>query len=322
MHDSPPVGVPRLGDMDFRIFTEPQQGATFGDQLRIAEAAEALGFDAFFRSDHFLAMDLRRGGLPGPTDSWVTLGAIATRTSRIRLGTLVSSATFRHPSLLAIQVAQVDEMSGGRVELGLGTGWFEAEHRAYGFPFPAKRFDRFEEQLEVITGLWSTPVGETFSHSGEHYTLVDSPALPKPTQPRIPIIVGGGGPERTPAIAARFADEYNAFSVDTGFVADRIARVRAAAEAIGRDHSAMVFSIAATTAVGPTEADVERRADAAQATADRLRKTGIAGSAAEAVDAIGRLAEIGVTRFYLQLQDMRDLDQVEFIATEVLPQLR
>jgi F420-dependent oxidoreductase-like protein len=190
--------------LDLRIFTEPQQGASYDTQLAVAKAAETLGFSAFFRSDHYLAMG--GDGLPGPTDAWTTLAGLARETSTIRLGTLVSSATFRHPGVLAIQVAQVDQMSGGRVELGLGTGWFAAEHAAYGIPFPDKRFGMLTEQLEILTGLWGTPVGETFSHSGEHYTLTDSPALPKPAQARIPIVVGGGGPRRTPALAARFAD--------------------------------------------------------------------------------------------------------------------
>src|SRR6266511_3838497 len=173
------------------VFIEPQLGATYADQLRIARHAEELGFDAFFRSDHYLTMG-GRDGLPGPTDSWVTLGALAVQTSRIRLGTLVTSATFRYPGPLAIQVAQVDQMSGGRVELGLGSGWYEGEHNAYGVPFPSQgeRFERLEEQLAIVTGLWTTPVGEQFSHSGTHYTLTDSPALPKPVQtPHPPVII-------------------------------------------------------------------------------------------------------------------------------------
>nr|MDT0523786.1 TIGR03560 family F420-dependent LLM class oxidoreductase [Streptomyces sp. DSM 41633] len=179
--------------MDFRVFVEPQQGATYSDQLAVARAAEALSYSAFFRSDHYLAMS--GDGLPGPTDSWVTLAGIARETSTIRLGTMVTSATFRHPGPLAISVAQVDEMSGGRVELGLGAGWFEAEHQAYAIPFPplGERFDRLEEQLRILTGLWATPVGETFDFSGEHYTVVDSPALPKPTQAPVPIVIGGLG---------------------------------------------------------------------------------------------------------------------------------
>ena len=193
------------------VFIEPQLGASYEDQLAVARRAEECGFDGFFRSDHFLTMGAH-DGLPGPTDAWVTLGALGRETSRIRLGTLVTSATFRPPGLLAISVAQVDAMSGGRVELGLGTGWFEAEHRAYGFPFPplAERFDRLAEQLEIVTGLWSTPVGETFTFHGTHYEVTDSPGLPKPVQsPCPPVIVGGRGKRRTAALAARFADEYN-----------------------------------------------------------------------------------------------------------------
>src|SRR3954453_20989606 len=148
--------------MNLRVFTEPQQGASYDDLLRVAHAAEDLGFDAFFRSDHYLVMG-DGDGLPGPTDAWMTLAGLARETSRIKLGTLVSPVTFRLPGVLAISVAQVDVMSGGRAELGLGAGWFEAEHRAYGIPFPPKRFDLLEEQLAVVTGLWSTPRGETFS---------------------------------------------------------------------------------------------------------------------------------------------------------------
>ncbi len=305
--------------MDFRIFTEPQMGATYEDQLVLAQAAERLGFDAFFRSDHYLTMDDRFSGMPGPTDSWVTLGALARETSSIRLGTLVSSATFRHPGLLAIQVAQVDAMSGGRVDFGLGTGWFEAEHTAYGVPFPAKRFGMFEEQLEVITGLWGTPVGETFTFAGEHYALTDSPALPKPAQAHVPIIVGGSGPAKTPAIAARFADEYNQWRAPVATMRERIDRVRAACEAIGREGD-LVWSVAGTTAVGTTEAQIERRADAGMATADRLRETGFGGTPAEVVDILGSLAEVGVSRVYLQIRDFHDLDQLDLIAREVLPQ--
>ena len=203
--------------MEFRVFVEPQQGASYADQLAVAQAAESLGYAAFFRSDHYLAMS--GDGLPGPTDSWVTLGALARETTRIRLGTMVTSATFRLPGPLAVSVAQVDEMSGGRVDLGIGAGWFEHEHTSYAIPFPklGERFDRLEEQLHILTGLWSTPVGETFDYTGTHYRVADSPALPKPTQrPHPPIIIGGHGVKRTPALAAEFAAEFNvAFSPST-----------------------------------------------------------------------------------------------------------
>lgn len=307
--------------MDFRLFVEPQNGATFHDQLRAAQLAEQVGFDGFFRSDHFLGIGIDDAS-PGPTDSWVTLGAIALATTRLRLGTLVSSATFRHPSLTAIQVAQVDEMSGGRIDFGLGTGWFEAEHIAYGFPFPAKRFGPFQEQLEIITGLWSTPVGETFSYQGEHYTLEHSPALPKPVQAHIPIIIGGSGATKTPQIAARFADEYNAFRASSEVVSERIVRVKDAAAAAGRDPDSITFSLAGTTAIGANDADIARRADLAGSTPERLRAHGFAGTPAEVIDTLGALAELGIDRFYFQVMRMQDLDHIEFIGSEVLPQLR
>ncbi len=193
--------------MQLRIFTEPQQGASYDTLLRVAKATEDLGFDAFFRSDHYLKMG-NVSGLPGPTDAWITLAGLARETSRIRLGTLMSPATFRYPGPLAISVAQVDQMSGGRVEFGFGAGWFDGEHAAYAIPFPPlkERFDRYAEQLAIITGLWETPVGETFEFAGEYYTVTDSPALPKPAQlPRPPVLIGGacrsarpGSPRATP----------------------------------------------------------------------------------------------------------------------------
>ncbi|QEO14237.1 LLM class F420-dependent oxidoreductase [Agromyces intestinalis] len=306
--------------MKFRIFTEPQQGATYGQQVRMAQAAERLGFDAWFRSDHFLAMGV--DGRPGPTDSWVTLGAIARETSTIRLGTLVSSATFRHPSLLAIQVAQVDEMSGGRIELGLGTGWFEAEHAAYGFGFPQARFGILEEQLEVVTGLWSTPLGETFTHAGENYALTDAPALPKPVQQPLPVIVGGAGPKRTPAIAARFASEYNVAFRSNDEIAAGFARVRAAVSDAGRAPESMVYSAALTSTVGATEAEYRRRAEAIGRDPEELRRAGVAGTPQELVDRLGVLAGLGVETIYLQVLDFDDLDVLELLASEVVPHVR
>ncbi|MCI2957142.1 TIGR03560 family F420-dependent LLM class oxidoreductase [Agromyces atrinae] len=302
--------------MRFRIFTEPQQGASYDDQVVVAQTAERLGFDAFFRSDHFLSMG-EGDGLPGPTDSWVTLGAIARETSTIRLGTLVSSATFRHPGLLAIQVAQVDAMSGGRAELGLGTGWFAEEHAAYGIPFPEKRFGILEEQLEVITGLWSTPVGERYSFAGEHYTLVDSPALPKPVQSPVPVVVGGGGPKRTPLVAARFASEFN-----IGFTLDpkpAFHRVRAACDEIGRDPGSLHYSSALTTAVGADDAEYARRVQAIGREPETFRENSLGGTPQQVIDTIGRLADDGVDTLYVQIMDLHDLDHLELIAAEVLP---
>ncbi|MFD1505879.1 LLM class F420-dependent oxidoreductase [Georgenia yuyongxinii] len=299
--------------MDLRIFTEPQQGASYDDQLAMAQRAEQLGFSAFFRSDHFLHMG-NGDPLPGPTDSWTTLAGLARETSTIRLGTLVSSATFRHPGLLAIQVAQVDAMSGGRVELGLGAGWFEAEHEAYGIPFPHKRFGLLEEQLEIVTGLWSTPAGERFDFTGKHYTLTDSPALPKPVQDPVPIIVGGGGPKRTPRLAARFASEYNQSFPEKSIVVEQMNRVRAACEEAGRDPESLTYSVAFVACVGKDEAELARRAAAIGREPAELREHGLAGTPAELVDGLGELAEQGISRVYLQCLDIRDLDHLDLIA--------
>ena len=311
--------------MDLRIFTEPQQGATYDDILRVAQATERLGFDGFFRSDHYLAMGA--DGLPGPTDAWTTLAGLARETSRIRLGTLVSSATFRHPGVLAIQVAQVDQMSGGRVELGLGAGWFEKEHAAYGIPFPQKRFGLLTEQLEVVTGLWATPLGGRFDHVGPHYTLTDSPALPKPLQqravgghaPGVPVIVGGSGPRRTPALAARFASEYNAAFPEIADIPQLFGRVRAACEDAGRSPDDLVYSAALVLCVGTDEAELGRRADALGREPGELREHGVAGTVSEAVDRLGRLRELGVERVYLQVLDLGDLDHLELVAQQVVP---
>jgi F420-dependent oxidoreductase-like protein len=304
---------------DLRIFTEPQQGATYDDQLAVATTAERLGFDAFFRSDHYLAMGaaLERGGLPGPTDSWVTLAGLARDTSTIRLGTLVSSGTFRHPGPLAISVAEVDQMSGGRVELGLGAGWYEAEHRAYGIPFPSlgERFDRLEEQLAVITGMWRTPAGETFAFDGKHYPVSDSPALPKPIQEGgVPVIVGGGGAKRTPALAARYAAEFNLGFRPVDPFREQCDRVRAACEAVGRDPETLRYSVAAVVCVGADEAEYARRATAIDRQPDELRTNGVAGTFDEARETLRGWFEAGADRMYLQVLDLADLEHLEAIA--------
>ncbi|WP_380157096.1 LLM class F420-dependent oxidoreductase [Kineococcus sp. R86509] len=310
--------------MDLRIFTEPQQGASYEDLRRVAVAAEQTGFSAFFRSDHYLTMG--GSGLPGPTDAWTTLAALARDTTSIRLGTLVSSATFRHPGVLGIQVAQVDEMSGGRVELGLGTGWCEEEHTAYGIPFPSlkERFDRFAEQLALITGSWATPVGETFDFAGEHYRLTGSPALPKPVQSPPPIIVGGAGKKRGAALAAQYAAEFNSGFSSPADTAAAFGRVREACSLVGRDPASLAYSSALVVCCGRDEEEVARRArhiGSEGRDPDELRQNGLAGTPAEVVDAIGRYAEAGVERIYLQIWDLDDLDHLELIAAEVAPQL-
>ncbi|MEL7976408.1 LLM class F420-dependent oxidoreductase [Isoptericola sp. F-RaC21] len=305
--------------LDLRVFTEPQQGASYDDLLAVAKATEDLGFSAFFRSDHYLTMG--GDGLPGPTDAWTTLAGLARDTSTVRLGTLVTSATFRHPGVLAIQVAQVDQMSGGRVEIGLGAGWFAREHEAYGIPFPARRFGLLEEQLEILTGLWGTPVGESFSFDGEHYTLVDSPALPKPAQAKIPVIVGGGGPKRTPALAARFGDEYNQAFPELDTVGPRIGVINEALAEAGRTPDSIVQSVALVLAVGKDEAEFARRAAAIGREPAELREHGVAGTVSEAVDLLGSLRDQGIQRVYLQTLDLHDLDHLDLVAREVATQL-
>ena len=275
--------------MDFRAFVEPQQGATYADQLAVAKAAEALGYSAFFRSDHYVAMS--GDGLPGPTDSWVTLAGIARETTSIRLGTMVTSATFRYPGPLAISVAQVDEMSGGRVELGIGAGWFEAEHKAYAIPFPplGERFERLREQLDIITGLWTTPVGETFDYSGKHHTVADSPALPKPVQrPHPPIIIGGAGAKRTPALAAKFAAEFNAPFMPLDTAKASYDRVRAALADAGRSPDSLTYSAAFVVCAGRDDAQVAARAAAIGREVDELRgNSPLVGTPDEIVDKLG-----------------------------------
>ncbi|WP_416485612.1 LLM class F420-dependent oxidoreductase [Streptomyces sp. CL12] len=304
--------------MDLRVFTEPQQGATYDTLLRVAKTAEELGYGAFFRSDHYLHMG-NVDGLPGPTDAWITLAGIARETSRIRLGTLMTAGTFRLPGVLAIQVAQVDQMSGGRVELGLGSGWYEQEHTAYGIPFPKEKFGRLEEQLAIVTGLWETPVGERFSYEGSYYRLQDSPALPKPAQSRVPVLIGGHGAKRTPALAAKYATEFNIPFASVEDSERQFGRVRAAAEERGRKGDDLVYSNALVACVGKNDAEVERRAAAIGREVDELKANGLAGSPAEVVERLGRYAAVGSGRVYLQMLDLDDLDHLELIASEVMP---
>jgi len=309
--------------MELRIFTEPQQGASYDDLVAVAKTAEELGFGAFFRSDHYLKMgDV--SGRPGPSDAWITLAGIARETSTIRLGTLVTSATFRHPGPLAISVANVDQMSGGRVDLGLGAGWFEEEHAAYGIPFPplGERFDRLEEQLEIITGLWAAD--GTYEFNGGHYQLTDSPALPKPVQTgahrgTIPIVVGGQGKKRTPALAAAYADEFNVPFASVETTTAQFARVAAAVESAGRAAAGMTYSAAQVLCVGATEAELDRRAAAIGREKDELRKNGLAGTPAEVIEKLGAFAEAGAERVYLQVLDLADLDHLRLVAAEVMP---
>jgi F420-dependent oxidoreductase-like protein len=309
--------------MDLRVFTEPQFGASYDQQLRLARAAEAAGFDAYFRSDHLLSFS--GAGLPGPTDTWTTMAGLARETSRIRLGTLVTSSTFRHPGMLALSVTQVDVMSAGRIELGLGAGWFDGEHAAFGIPFPPmrERFERLEEQLAILTGLWRTPPGKTFDFAGRHYELSGNPALPRPAQePHPPIIVGGHGPKTTPRLAAAFAAEFNVPFSPIDDVRTINHWVDEACQAAGRDPATLRRSVALTVCCGRHEAVLERRAAATGTPLAQLRQNQLAGTPAELVQRLGAFSELGITRTYLQTLDIDDLDHIELIAGEVMPQVR
>jgi alkanesulfonate monooxygenase len=303
-----------------RIFTEPQQGASYDQLLAVAKTAERLGFDAFFRSDHYQAF--AGDGLPGPSDAWITLAGIARETSRIRLGTLVTPITFRHPGVLAISVANVDLMSGGRVELGIGAGWNDIEHRSYAIPFPpmGERFGMLEDQLRIITALWDAPVGDLVTVDGTHHSVVDSPGLPKPAQrPHPPIIIGGGGKSKTPRLAARYADEFNLPFAPIGFFVEQRDRVRAACDAIGRDPDDIVYSAALTVACGADDVEVERRAAKAGQPAAVMRERQLGGTPDEVVTKIKAFVDAGASRMYLQVLDLDDLDHLELLAAEVMP---
>lgn len=309
--------------MQCHVFTNPQQGASYDDVATTAKAVEDLGLDGFFRSDHFLAM-AGAEGLPGPTDTWVTLGALARETRRIRLGSLMTSATFRHPGLLAVTVAQVDQMSNGRVDFGFGTGWHEPEHRAYGVPYPAigERFDRFEEQLAIVTGLWNTGQGEVFTHHGRHYQLTDAPGLPKPVQRRPPVIIGGTGRTRTPRLAGRYADEFNYAFPTLEEIAAQGARVDAACEEVGRAPSTLRRSAVVLLVCGRDRAAVAQRSRAVGGLfTPQMMERGLVGSPSRVVDRIGQFAEAGISRLYLQTPHQFDVDHLAYFSHHVLPQL-
>ena len=304
--------------MDLRIFIEPQQGTTYSEVAALARRAEEHGFDGFFSSDHYLNMGDQSSGLPGPLDAWSTMAGLARDTERLRLGTLVSPITFHHPAQLAIRVAQIDEMSSGRIELGLGAGWFEQEHIAHGIEFPevGERFDRLGEALEIISGLWKTAENDSFSFDGEHYQLVESPALPKPWQrPGPPIIVGGRGRRRTPAFAATYASEFNvAFEEPTVWRA-LVDSVTEACEARERDPETLAWSVAQVVCIGENEAEFARRSAAIGREPSELRANGIAGLPDEAAEKLHEFAGVGCTRVYLQVLDLKDLEHVQLIST-------
>jgi len=305
--------------MRLRILLEPHHGATYAQLLALAQAAEAGGFDAFFRSDHYLGID--SGDVTyQPTDSWTTLAGLAVQTERVRIGTLVNASTFRLPGQLAVEVATVDQMSGGRAELGIGAAWYTREHAAFGLPFPpvGERFDRLEEQLAVITGLWHATANQGFSYDGRHYQVEDNRTPPRVTQhPHPPIIIGGGGPRRTPALAARYAAEFNA--AYGGDPAERFQRFGRACEAIGRDPASARLSGVLPVAIGSTQAEIERRAEIVGS--PMLRDAAVIGPPEALADRIAGLAKAGADTVYLHIFDIHDLDHIALIGAEVLPRL-
>jgi F420-dependent oxidoreductase-like protein len=307
--------------MRLRLLLEPRYGATYPQILAMAQAAEEAGFDAFFRSDHYLGIDPADASY-APTDSWSTLAGLAVQTRRIRLGTLMTASTFRHPGPLAVTVATVHAMSGGRVELGIGAAWYEREHQAFGIPFPPlrERFDRLEEQLAILAGLWSTPRGERFSYRGTHYQLdecANFPVLADGPAPRI--IIGGAGLKRTPALAARFADEFNSGFRDG--VAERFANFQRICAGLGRDPATVRLSSTLPVCCGSTAGAAARRAGALGAAGARLLRLGVVGQPADVLRHIGELAEAGVDTLYLHIYDAADTDHIRLLGERVLPEL-
>ncbi|HEX2587683.1 MAG TPA: LLM class F420-dependent oxidoreductase [Gaiellales bacterium] len=306
---------------------EGQEDVTWEDWVAIAEACEASGVETLFRSDHYLSGDGQNGR--GSHDAWTTLAAIAARTSRIRLGTMVSPVTFRHPSLVANAATTVDHVSGGRVEFGLGAGWYELEHRTFGFPFPPlrERMDMLEEQLEIVLGQWTQ---DEFSFEGRHYRLERCQANPKPVQrPHPPVIIGGGGKPRTVDLAGRFAQEYNVVSADPKECAEIRTALDEAASRHGRDR--LVFSFMETTLIGRDRDDLMAKADrlsklhwdsvsGEQLLAEHA-KDWICGTVDEVAGQLEELAGVGLERAMLQHLDHRDLDTVRLIGEELQPRV-
>jgi F420-dependent oxidoreductase-like protein len=313
--------------MRFAMMLEPQQGITYAEQLAVAQRSEAAGFGTFFRSDHY-------DSFPGPvglptTDAWTVLAGIARETSTIRLGALVSPVTYRLPGPFAKIVSTVDEMSGGRVDVALGTGWHEAEHGRLGIPFPPieERADMLEETLTILHGLWEEPDG--WSYDGRHWKVVDSKLRPKPIQhPHPPIIVGGGGSPRGLRIAAQYADEFNMTNTDRALIAERYAALSAACEAIGRDPASIVRSAMIGVLVGRDEAELaERRAammtslgvaEEGEAWLARRSAKWIIGTPERARAQIAELGALGVERLVLQNFLPRDKAMIDLLGREVI----
>jgi F420-dependent oxidoreductase-like protein len=307
--------------LKLRVLMEPRHGATYDRVVAMAKATEAAGFDAFFRGDHYLGIDSTDSEYR-PTDSWTTLAGVALETSRIKLGTLMTAGTFRHPGVVANAVATVDQMSAGRVVLGIGTGWYEREHKAFGIPFPSigERFDRFDEEIQIINGLWTTPQGEPFSFQGRFWQLEEARNFPVLVQkPRPEIVIGGTGPRRTPLMAARYADEFN--SGGGAGTAERFGNVRRVCDEIGRDPSTLRMSVTTQVICGSTRAEAEARLERLGAPGRRMLSMGTVGDVPTVVGALHDLKSAGAEVAYLHIFDIDDLDHLRLIGAEVLPQV-
>jgi F420-dependent oxidoreductase-like protein len=300
-----------------RVLLEPHHGATYEQILALATAAEEGGFDAFFRSDHYLGIDADDTTYQ-PTDSWTTLAGLAVQTRVVRLGTLVNASTFRLPGQLAVEVATVDQMSGGRAELGIGAAWYEREHQYFGIPFPplGERFDRLEEQLAILTGLWRAKPGERFSFDGKFYQLQDCASIPRPAV-RPKIIVGGAGPKRTPTLAARYADEFNgALGLD---VRERYANFqRICHDVVGRDPAEVRLSATLPVCIGSSPDDLQRRKESLGAPGARLLAAGVVGTAGDVIAAIENLAAQGADTVYFHLYGPGDVEHIRLLGSEVV----
>jgi F420-dependent oxidoreductase-like protein len=308
---------------ELAILIEPRHGATYEQLLALAHAAEDGGLDAFFRSDHYLGVDPADGGYL-PSDSWTTIAGLARDTSRIRLGTLVTAGTFRLPGALAVAVATADAMSEGRVELGIGAGWYEEEHRQFGIPFPpvGERFDRLEEQLEILTGLWQAPPGMPYRFDGRHYQIEGNLVFPR-ARPMPPIIVGGMGQRRTPALAARFASEYNAAFAPLDQAVERFQLVRRLCEERGRDPSEIRLStVIPRVCVGTDRAEVDHRRQLLGPPVGAIPDAGLSGTPGEVVEQLEAWVMAGVHRIYLHLLDVDDVEHVRLLGSEVAPRVR
>ena len=296
---------------------EGQEGVTWPEWLALAQACEAHGIPALFRSDHHLNLSEVAGR--GSLDAWATISALAGHTTTLRLGTLVSPVTFRHPSAVAKLVTAADHVSGGRVELGLGAGWHEREHAAYGFPFPPLRvrMDMLEEQLEIVHGHWRPG---PFSFAGEHYRLEALDAEPKPVQqPHPPLLMGGQAGPRGAALAARWADEYNAPGGSLEDVVAMKARVDAACETAGREP--IPFSLMTGVLVGRDRGELAERVRLLAERGEEPAEDSITGTLDEVAEQLAAFRDAGLARVMCQHLLHTDLDMVALIGEELAPRL-